>query len=189
MKSESESSCAPKLEVEWRRRATRPSSTSKIPATMIEITAASYLPEMAKRIAVIPAVSASRVSTLGMTRLIERLVIRRTRMRGGRSRRSPTRGGRIMVDLPSMHDPPARRLLRARVGDDGLAADHALADDDERRPVGRQVDVGAAAEADEAEALAGDHLLALAQVALDAPRDEAGDLDEGDVGTLARRHA
>src|ERR1700736_3092021 len=80
-----------------------------------------------------------------------------------------------------MHDAAARRLLRPLVGDDRLAADGALPDDDHGDPTLRQVDIGPAAEADEPEALPGHDLLAAAQVADDAASDEAGDLHHGDI--------
>src|SRR6266568_2497833 len=51
----------------------------------------------------------------------------------------------------SMREPLARRLLRAAVGDYSLAADDALPGDDQRDPAGGQIDIGAAAETDEAE--------------------------------------
>src|SRR5262249_35907394 len=68
-KSERLSSSAPKLDVALRRRAMRPSRPSKMPAAIIENTAAWKFPPIAKRIAVIPAQSARRVSMLGTMRL------------------------------------------------------------------------------------------------------------------------
>src|SRR5258708_21876501 len=146
---------------------------------MIAITAASNFPLMAKRIAVMPAQSASKVSMLGIMRLIDTPVMRRTR-----GRRKWMCGGRIMMAAlldsgRSMGEALARRLLRPAVGDHRLAADDPLACDDERDPSGREVDIGAAAQADDAEALSGDDRLALAQTADDAPRDEAGELHRG----------
>jgi len=83
--------------------------------------------------------------------------------------------------------------LRIGVGEHGLAADRALALDRQHRPAARQIDLGAAAEADEADMLAGDNLLLLAQDRDDAARDEAGDLRDADIavvqiaGLIARR--
>src|SRR3954470_9585408 len=89
-----------------------------------------------------------------------------------------------------MHETLARRLLRAAICDDGFAADHTLPRDHKGNPTGGQIDVGTAAEADDAEALSGDDVLALAQIADDAPCDEAGDLHDGDIaGAIGRRNA
>src|SRR5258708_9032296 len=157
---------------------------------MIAITAASNFPLMAKRIAVMPAQSASKVSMLGIMRLIDTPVMRRTR-----GRRKWMCGGRIMMVAlldsgRSMGEALARRLLRPAVGDHRLAPDHALAGDDERDPSSREIDIGAAAEADDAEALPGEDRLALAQPADDAPRYEAGDLHHGEIAAaLGRRDA
>ena len=62
----------------------RPSSPSKMPAAMIAKTAPSKFPFIAKRIAVIPAHSASKVRMFGTMRLTDRPESRRTRTRGRR---------------------------------------------------------------------------------------------------------
>src|SRR5260221_13700826 len=80
-----------------------------------------------------------------------------------------------------MREALARRLLRAAVGDHRLAADHSLPGDRQRHPAGREIDIGPAAETYDPETLPGNDLLALAQIADDAPCNEPGDLDDGDV--------
>ena len=72
-------------------------------------------------------------------------------------------------------------LMHAQLRDHRLAADHGLADGDQRANALGQIEVGPAAEADDAEALAGVDRVALAQVADDAPGDQAGDLHHGDL--------
>src|SRR5690242_10802660 len=143
----------------------RPSMPSSTPAMMMAPVADSNFPLSARRIAVMPAQSASSVKMLGIIRLSDRLAIGRTRTRGRRSI-----GGLLM------RKSTARRLLRAGVGDDGLAADDALAGNDEAGPAEGKIEVGAAAEADEAEALPRHHLLSRGRGADDASRDQAGDL-------------
>src|SRR5690349_5495149 len=101
----------------------RPSTPSSTPAMIIAPVADSNLPLSAKRIAVMPAQSASSVRMLGIIRLSDKLVIGLTRTRGRRSI-----GGLLM------RKSTARRLLRAGIGDDRLAADDALAGNDEARP-------------------------------------------------------
>src|SRR5487761_2274008 len=56
-----------------------------------------------------------------------------------------------------------------------LPADHGLALADQRTHALGQIEVGAAAEADDTEARAGVHGVALAHMAQDAPRDQPGD--------------
>src|ERR1700726_228113 len=85
-----------------------------------------------------------------------------------------------------MREALARRLLRTAVGDHRLAADHSLSDDHQRHPAGREIDIGPAAESDDPEALPGDDLLALAQIADDAPCNEPGDLDDRDVAAAVK---
>ena len=63
----------------------RPSRPSKMPAAMIANTAASKFPFIAKRIAVIPAHSASKVRMFGTMRLTDRSESRRARIRGRRT--------------------------------------------------------------------------------------------------------
>ena len=56
-----------------------------------------------------------------------------------------------------------------------------LADTDQGRHPGRQVNVDAAAKADDAHALAGQNVLVLSDVAHDTARDETGDLNAGQI--------
>src|SRR6185437_10651056 len=184
-KSDNESSCAPKGEVLLSSRAIRPSRPSKTPATMMAITAHSNLPLIAKRIAVMPAHSASSVRMFGIIRLSDRPVMRRGRRKFG---------GRSIVNTPSMCKTLARRLLRAAIGDHRLATDDALSGDDERDPSGGQVYVRPAAESNNAETLPDDDILALAQIADDTAGDQAGDLHDRDIARVvdwrdADRHA
>ena len=51
-----------------------------------------------------------------------------------------------------------------------------------------QIQIGAAAEADDAEALAGAHHAALVHVAQDAPRDQPGDLHHRHVAPVRQAH-
>src|SRR5690349_24800493 len=92
-----------------------------------------------------------------------------------------------------MADAAARRLLHSGIGNHRLAAEDALAGNDQRWPGGREIDIGAAAEADEPEALPGDRVLAGRKVADDATGHEPGDLHHGDFRALgggdADRHA
>ena len=78
------------------------------------------------------------------------------------------------------------RLGRLQVGQDGLAADGALADRNQGSRAGRQIDVDAAAEPDQAEPLADADVLALAYEGHDAPGNEAGDLHDGDLLAAGR---
>ena len=75
------------------------------------------------------------------------------------------------------------------VGDHGFAPDHPLTDDDLDRPIWRQIEVSAAAKANQAEALASDHALPWTGVTDDAPRDQSGDLNDRDIGAGGRAHA
>ena len=72
-------------------------------------------------------------------------------------------------------------------GHEGLAADRALACADQRHHAVGQVDVDAAAEADHAEALAGEQALTDAAFAQDAPRDQTGDLHHADVTAIVEQ--
>src|SRR5208283_6007522 len=55
-------------------------------------------------------------------------------------------------------------------------------------PFGAQVDVHARTELDQADALAGGDVIAGLDAADDAPREQAGDLREGDAHAIARFH-
>src|SRR5579862_2615885 len=210
MKSARLSSSAPNGVVAFKRRARRPSSPSNTPAAMIANTAYWNWPPIAKRIAVMPAHSASSVRTLGTMRLTDSGDSRRTRMRGRRIRTRDERIAKVLLliafdaslsDAPvyinsasarraSMRDAVARRLGRQPVGDDGLAGDHALAEGDQRHIGRRTIDVDPRAEANEADALAGGQTLALVERADDAPRHQTGDQHAGDLrAVLGRREA
>ena len=92
-----------------------------------------------------------------------------------------------------MHDgvDPARFENGVKIGaeecgrlllfDHGLAGDRPLAGRDHGRNGGRQIDIDAAAEPDQAEAFAGAHLLAGPDIAFDAPRHQPGDLHHADA--------
>src|SRR5262245_11568687 len=75
-------------------------------------------------------------------------------------------------------------LLRLEIGEHGFAADGALADGDKRLACGRQIDIHARAEANEANALSGPDALALVDEGDDAAGDEPGDLHDGDLGAV-----
>src|SRR5215472_5901289 len=70
----------------------------------------------------------------------------------------------------------------AQVGEHGLAGGRALPLGDERPHAVGEIDVEARAEADHAEALARSDRRALAHLADDASRDQAGDLHHRDAG-------
>ena len=88
--------------------------------------------------------------------------------------------------MPRRHAPTPRgncvRGRRPQVGDDGLPGDRGLALGDQRAAAVGEVDVEPRAEPDHADALAGADRGALAHERHDAPRDEAGDLDDADPG-------
>src|SRR5579864_4493666 len=181
MKSARLSSSAPNCEVAFNIRARRPSSPSKMPAAMMANTAYWKSPLTAKRIAVIPAHSANNVKTLGTIRLNDKSDNRR-RMRGRRARAlirslrdriakrallianlssleyTNSRWCGAAIPNASVRDAAWRRRRDPSfgdhpVGEHGLAADHALAERDQRH-VGRwDINVDARAEADEADAL------------------------------------
>ena len=71
-----------------------------------------------------------------------------------------------------------------QIGQDRLAADGALADRHQGAVPGRQIEVDARAEADQAEPLADAHAVALADEGDDAPRDQAGDLHDRDLAAV-----
>ncbi len=68
-----------------------------------------------------------------------------------------------------------RSLLRRKLGQHRLTADRGLADSDQHLRAFRQIDIDAAAEADQPEALAGANASPLAQESHDPPRDQPGD--------------
>src|SRR5579862_2689833 len=72
------------------------------------------------------------------------------------------------------------RLGAAEIGNHGLPADRARFRFDQRPCRGRQIDIDARAETDEAEAIAGADRIPLRDEAHDAPRDKAGDLHHPD---------
>ena len=80
---------------------------------------------------------------------------------------------------PSLGD-ALDQLGDADPADDRLAGDGALAEQDLRRGAGGQIDVDPAAEADQADALAGDDPVARLDPGHDPPRDQPGDLGEAD---------
>src|SRR5438105_4488572 len=128
-------------------------------------------------------------------------------MRGFLARtRIRTRGERIATNILLVRRQSRRRAYTIRrsmrdaarflyrhsgvaVGEHGLAADHALAERDQRRVRWRQVDIDPRAKADEADLLAGGNLLALVERADDAPRDKPGDQHKRDVRRCRRRDA
>src|SRR5262249_46774685 len=144
---------------------------------MMAKTASRNCPCSAKRIAVRPAHRAASVSTLGISRLMEK-------PRNPRRRRKSL----SMAASALLGFDDAARLCRRRIefGHDRLAANHALSGRDQQTRPGRQIEVGAAAEPDVAEALAGGHGLAGLDAADDAARHPARDLHAADqpaVGT------
>src|SRR6266853_3466655 len=82
--------------------------------------------------------------------------------------------------LPHPMAPP--RLAAAQVRDDGPPGDRGLAYRRERAPAFGQIDIDARAEPDHADALAGPDAGALLDERHDAPRHQAGDLDDADLG-------
>src|ERR1700752_3173142 len=98
---------------------------------------------MAKRTPVRPTQSASAVTALGTT------------ARKGMPRRS----GAGFMPARSLGE-PLDQLGDAELGDHGLAGDRALAEQHLAGGARRKVDVDPAAEADQADALAGDHPIA-----------------------------
>src|SRR5215218_457589 len=73
------------------------------------------------------------------------------------------------------------RHIDADLGQHGFAGDRALAEDHPRRSAGRQVDIDAAAEADQTDALAGFDNIPFLDERQDAPRNKAGDLRKTDT--------
>src|SRR5215469_9229580 len=162
-KSDKLSSSAPKLDVALSRRAMRPSSPSKMPAAMIENTAATKFPPIAKRIAVIPAQSASSVRTFGTMRLTDMPESRRARIRD----RRPLAERILKILFPSLRHTLARRLLREPVGEHAFAADHPLPRRHHRDISRRAINVDSRAEADDADPLTGRDFLAFVEVTND----------------------
>ena len=74
----------------------------------------------------------------------------------------------------------ALALTRFQIGEHGLAADGVLTDGDERHLVRRQIDVDAAAETDQADALAHREDVARLDERHDAPGHQSGDLPDED---------
>src|SRR3954471_21743391 len=81
--------------------------------------------------------------------------------------------------MPSVPQSRARRLVAGEIGQNGLATDGGLPDDDERLGVAWQIDVQTAAEADQSIAFAGTHLLAVPQRRDDTAGNQPRDLHEG----------
>ena len=169
----------------------RPSSPSKMPAAMIAKTAIWKFPPIAKRIAVIPAHSASNVRTFGTMRLTDKPESRGIRFRDRRvpGRTHPQGSPPIVRSRLHWAISLARRLLGEPVGEDGFAADHALPRHDHRDIRRRAINVDPRAEADDADPLAGRNLLPVIEIADDAARDEPGDQHKGDIGAFRRRDA
>src|SRR4051812_35605965 len=142
MTSESESSSAPKRLAPFSIRAMRPSMPSSTAAIMIAASALSHSAVIAKRIAGRPEQSASAVTALGTT------------ARSGMPRRSRCGGFMACAPLVKSLGDALERLRLADPGDDRLARDGALAEQDPRRGSGREIDVDTASEADEADPLA-----------------------------------
>src|ERR1700741_275782 len=127
-------------------RAMRPSRPSSRAAMPMNISALSHSAVIAKRMPERPEQSASAVTALGTT------------ARSGMPGRSRSRGGRLIAPA-SLRD-PFDQLGDADPADDRLAGDGALAEQDLAGGAGGQIDVDAAAKADQADALPGEHPVA-----------------------------
>src|SRR5690606_32607467 len=127
-----------------------------------------------KRTAVRPEHSASSVRPLGIIRLIDWAVTRRRRKRAMLSLLPGHCGTLALLAL-------AGGLVRLQVGDDRLTGNGGLVRRHQRRHAFGEVDVEAAAKADQAEYLAGANRLVELHIADDAPRHHAGDLHHADV--------
>src|SRR5215831_16599924 len=142
---------------------------------------------MAKRMAVIPAHSASRVRIFGTIRLIDSPDSRRTSIRARRRLErtliapSFRAGGAACRSARSLGNALAGHFLSHAVGDHRFAAHHPLSLDHHCDIRGWTIDVDPRAKADDADPLTCRNLLSLTQVAHDAPGDEAGHLHEGDL--------
>ena len=89
--------------------------------------------------------------------------------------------------LGAYHGTQRPRLLAAHeLRQHGLAADRRLADFGENAGAVRQVDIDAAAEADQPDALASGHASPLAYESHDPPRDQPGDQHEPGFLALLR---
>src|SRR5690606_27005602 len=174
--SESESSSAPNLLCARRSRAMRPSIPSSTPAKMIAASAFSHSSPIAKRTPVRPKQSASAVIALGAK-------ARRLMPAMRRPAASVMTGSSPAILLPDAFD----RLGGTDPRDHRLARQRALAEQHLRRGARGKIDVDAAAETDEADALAGGQLVAHRHERHDTPRHEARNLGEADahaVGAL-----
>src|SRR5690606_35652800 len=101
-------------------------------------------------------------------------------------RPSRSRRARGAVTAPaSLRDPLDQRRF-ADLREDRLAGDRALAEQHLRRSAGGQIDVDPAAEADQADALAGGDAVPRLDPGHDPPRDQPGDLGEGDLRAIVR---
>jgi hypothetical protein len=156
----------------------RPSSPSMTAATTMKEAACGNRPSMPKRMATRPKHRPIIVIRLGISRLKDG-PRKRGRWRGPRRRSLPRRLGlvipppRASARSASTVSPPIMVWPTSTLG---------------FTPSGR-VDVGAAAEADDAEAVAGLELVALAHVADDAARDQPGDLHAGELAAIRQVEA
>src|SRR5438132_589455 len=169
--SASESKSTPNWLVAFIRRATRPSSRSMTIATKMASAASEKRPSTVSRSAKKPQKRLPVVRRLG----------RRTMPRPRFSRSSCQRRRR---------DPFGRRIIlgalrRSRErSEDGDAAHHPVARPHAHLGAARHEAIGARAEANHPEALAGRELVARSHAADDAPGDGARDLHDRDAGIL-----
>src|SRR5437867_8976370 len=169
--SASESNSTPNWLVAFIRRATRPSSRSMTIATKMASAASEKRPSTVSRSAKKPQKRLPVVRRLG----------RRTMPRPRFSRSSCQRRRR---------DPFGRRIIlgalrRSRErSEDGDAAHHPVARPHAHLGAARHEAIGARAEANHPEALAGRKLVTRSHAADDAPGDGARDLHDRDAGTL-----
>src|SRR3569833_2770580 len=162
------SSCAPKRLSAPSMRAARPSSMSKIMAAMISATAVVHSAFMAKRMAVMPDASAIKVMVDGTSLPMDRSSSRSRRAATiwRARRRRVIRSGSMLGPLINPLNKPRQHGFARACGDARRHQDFATR---------RQINIHAAAETDDAEALPPLHALALWQIADDAPRDQTGD--------------
>src|SRR5271154_4884404 len=165
-RSASESYCSPNSEVECVIRAMRPSRPSRTPAAMISAAASSKVPRMEHQIERYPQKRLPTVKSVG----------RMKRPRESRSREMPATSA---APRPAGDGgPPGLELVAAR--------------DEDLRAMGQE-EAHARAEADQADPLAPNELVAHAGVEQDPAREGPGDLlerdasgrgDQGDAGLL-----
>src|SRR5438105_9849686 len=135
--------------------------------------------------AVTPLHSARSVIRFGSRNLSGICLKRRSRCSRLLVLMSSLKSGRVAMAFVSSTAPAdALGLIGHKVGNDRLAGDGALADRYERMNAARQIDIDAAAEADEADALSREQPVALVHEFYDAPRDQPGDLDDAELAAV-----